>query len=59
MACCSSNRGVRFLNFMTYFPPNSLSSVDYVPNVAHSDTAMFGSEAGVARLLCVQPYLLI
>jgi hypothetical protein len=44
---------------MTYFPPNSLSSVDYVPNVGHTDLDMFGSEAGLARLLCVQPYLLI
>jgi hypothetical protein len=47
------NRGVRFLNFMTYFPPNSKSTIDYVPDITHNDNAMFGSEAGVSRLLYV------
>jgi hypothetical protein len=39
---------------MKYFPPTSLSTVDYVANVAHNDAQMMADASGLARLLSAQ-----
>ncbi|KAH8806505.1 hypothetical protein DL96DRAFT_1562627 [Flagelloscypha sp. PMI_526] len=45
-----ANRGERFYNFLTYFPPDASDTVDYVEGTGHNDAAMFASDAGIHRL---------
>jgi hypothetical protein len=49
----SADRGLRFYNFLTYFPPDERDTVDYAEGVGHSAPDMIFSPAGVARLLYV------
>ncbi|KAH8825751.1 hypothetical protein DL96DRAFT_1557344 [Flagelloscypha sp. PMI_526] len=45
-----ANRGERFFNFLTAFPPDSGDTVDYVSGVAHDGAKMYASEAGQYRI---------
>ncbi|KAH8823231.1 hypothetical protein DL96DRAFT_1616996 [Flagelloscypha sp. PMI_526] len=45
-----ANRGERFYNFLTEFPPDIGDTVDYVAGAGHSDTAMFNDISGQYRL---------
>jgi hypothetical protein len=44
-----ANRGTRFFNFLSYFPPRSPQLVDYFPNVGHDAPTIFASPAGIQR----------
>lgn len=46
----SAERGARFTNFLSQFPPGSDDTVDYYKGVGHSAPEMFYNQPGVYRL---------